>query len=242
MGMLNKPHLPENRIKSLICGNNAEIVKILKNSGAEVYIISDDRRLPEQIKNHVDIQCCHIGKGNLLTTNSCLLDLFEDYKTELINEIPSNVYPTDCLLNCFVINNILIAGKSISKSVLRFAERNSLEVRFVNQGYAKCSTAIISENAVITADKTIAKALENDCNILIIEQGYIKLDGYNYGFIGGTCGKLSANELAFAGNPYKHPDGKRIISFTEQNDCEVISLCNGELIDFGGFIPLYQEK
>ncbi len=239
MNMLNKPHLPQNAVKTVICGKNKEITELIEKNGAEVITISDDVRLPEPIINHADIQCCHIGKGKILTTNSKLIDSVEGYEITLINETPGKLYPADCLLNCFVLGNILISGKHCSKSVLEYAEINSLETRLVNQGYAKCSTAIISEDAVITADKSIAKALENDCRILLVEQGYIKLAGYNYGFIGGACGKIASDKIIFAGNPFKHPDGKKIISFSEQNNCEVISLCNGELIDFGGFIPIF---
>ncbi len=235
MEMIKNSHLPDKKVKALICGNNSEITKLLSECGAEVITLSDDKRLPRAIMSHADIQCCYMGDGLIFTTNQHLRQACE---AQLIDEIPSDSYPGDCLLNCFVLNGVLVTGKHCSKSVLRYAERNSIEIKFVNQGYAKCSTAIVSNDAIITADKTIAKALENHCNVLMIEQGNIRLDGYNYGFIGGVCGKLSLNELAFYGNPYKHPDGRSMISFIEANNCEVISLCNGELVDFGGFIPI----
>ncbi len=241
MSIISTPHLPDKKVTSVLCGKNKEFENIMKNRGVAVYKLNSDNRLPLPIIDHMDIQCCHIGKGLILTTNSQLNYITEEYEVKQIKETPSDSYPNDCLLNCFTINGVLITGKNCSESVIEFAERKNLEIKFVNQGYAKCSTAIVSEDAVITADKSIAAALENYCKVLVIDSGHIMLPGYNYGFIGGTCGKLSYDELAFMGNPYKHCDGRRIISFTEENNCEAVSLCNGELIDFGGFIPLHEN-
>ncbi len=239
MEIIHTPHLPEKAVNTVLCGNCKDIENIMKSRGVDVINLSADTRLPAPIINHADIQCCHIGNGVIFTTNTKLG--VNGYDVRLINEIPSEAYPNDCLLNCFSINGTVIAGKNCSKAVLEYAEQNSLETKFVNQGYSKCSTAIVSDDAVITADKSIANALADICNVLVIEQGHIKLTGYNYGFIGGACGKLDKDKLVFMGNPYKHTDGKRIISFTEQNNCEAVSLCNGELLDFGGFIPLFQN-
>ncbi len=240
MEIVSTPHLPDKNVKTILCGEHRALKEITKKMGVETITVTDDRRLPYPICNHSDIQCCHVGKGKIFTSNVSFNDL-DNYSVELIKETPTDLYPGDCLLNCFSINEVLITGKHCSASVLNYAQENSAEIKFVNQGYAKCSAAIVSEDAVITADKSIALALLNHCNVLFIEQGHILLEGYNYGFIGGTCGKLSSDKLCFMGNPHNHPDGRKIVSFTEENNCEVISLCNGELIDFGGFIPLYQE-
>ena len=111
-----------------------------------------------------------------------------------------------------------------------------------NQGYAKCSCAIINENTVITADRSIANALDNFADVLLIKPGDIELPGYEYGFIGGCCGRLDKDKLAFYGDPYRHSSGREIVSFIEKHDCEPVSLKNGNLFDFGGFIPLFEEE
>ncbi len=242
MEILKNPLLPEGNVTSVICGNHPKLAEMLRNRGVEAVTLADDNRLPFPVRNHADMQCCHAGVGKIFTSNIELPAKISNYSINLISEIPSDIYPNDCLLNCFVINGVLVTGKNCSESVIEFADKNSLEIRTVNQGYAKCSTAIISSDAVITADKTVAAALENYCSVQMIDHGHIILEGYNYGFIGGTCGKLAKDKLAFYGNPFRHPDGKRIISFAEENNCEVISLQNGELIDFGGFIPLYEKN
>ncbi len=238
MEIIRLPHLPYKNVKTVICGDNSRILKPLLERGVEAITICDDIRLPQPVCSHADVQCCHIGNRVVFTTNQGLN--IDGYDVRLINEVPNNSYPGDCLLNCFVLKNILVSGKDCSHSVVEYAHQNSIEIRTVNQGYAKCSTAIVSSDAIITADKTIAKALENDCYILIIKPGSIQLPGYNYGFIGGACGKLSENTMAFCGNPYRHSDGKQIVSFIESNNCEAVSLCNGALIDFGGFIPIFE--
>ena len=51
-------------------------------------------------------------------------------------------------------------------------------------------------SGVITEDTGIAAALseKTDIDVLLIEKGHVKLDGYPYGFFGGCCG-LIENDL-----------------------------------------------
>ena len=109
----------------------------------------------------------------------------------------------------------------------------------VRQGYAKCSTAVVSEHAIITADSGIANAASlAGLDVLKLQPGYIHLDGYAYGFIGGTCGKLSASTIAFAGSVNRHPQAAEILKFLEQHQVQAISLYEGPLQDIGGILPL----
>ena len=41
--------------------------------------------------------------------------------------------------------------------------------------------------------------------MLLISSGDIKLEGYDYGFIGGASGKISDNTVVFFGNAEMHP-------------------------------------
>ena len=64
------------------------------------------------------------------------------------------------------------------------------------------------------------------------------LEGYPYGFIGGSCALFSPDTLAFFGDISKHPDYSNIRSFTKNHGVDIISLSNQELYDAGGIIAI----
>ncbi|MCI8622325.1 MAG: hypothetical protein HFG26_01525 [Provencibacterium sp.] len=110
----------------------------------------------------------------------------------------------------------------------------------IRQGYAKCSAAIVSHHAVITSDPSLAKALPSigvDC--LSVSPGYVRLDGYAYGFLGGACFLSSPHTLCFLGELSSHPDAQRIRAFCFRHNVETRSLLKGELRDVGSVLPLY---
>ena len=78
--------------------------------------------------------------------------------------------------------------------------------------------------------------------MLLIRPGWIKLPGYNTGFLGGSCGKLSPDKLAFTGQLSSHPDGKAIRAFLEQRGVAAVELSHGPLVDTGGILPLKEIR
>ena len=74
--------------------------------------------------------------------------------------------------------------------------------------------------------------------MLLIEAGSIQLPGYDTGFIGGCCGKLSPDKMAFTGSLKNHPSGTRIQIFLREHGVTPLELCQGPLIDVGVIIPL----
>ena len=108
-----------------------------------------------------------------------------------------------------------------------------------NQRYAKCCCAVVGENALITSDNGIYKiCLANKIDVLKISVGDILLDGYAYGFIGGCCGFISKNTLAFSGNVKLHKNYTDIRDFARNYHVELYSLTNGKLYDIGGILPI----
>ncbi len=74
--------------------------------------------------------------------------------------------------------------------------------------------------------------------VLRIRPGDIRLPGYSYGFIGGCCGKLAPDMMAFTGKLDKHRDGTRIKAFLGDRGVRTLELLEGELLDVGGLIAL----
>jgi hypothetical protein len=100
----------------------------------------------------------------------------------------------------------------------------------------------VSENAVITADKNIARTAEAagaDALLISTAPEKIRLDGYDYGFIGGASGMLE-DTVYFTGDISSHPDAERIAEFCKAHKKKkMISLSKETLCDVGGifFFP-----
>lgn len=149
-------------------------------------------------------------------------------------------YPDNVFLNCAVVGKNLICNKKFtSETVLQNALIDGYNIIQVKQGYAKCSTCVVCDNAIITEDDGIASSCEKaGIDVLKITKGYVKLEGYDYGFIGGASGLIEKDVLAINGNINLHPDGKRMIEFCEKHGVNVKSLNNEPLYDVGSIIRI----
>lgn len=156
------------------------------------------------------------------------------YEIILSEQEISKKYPADVPLNCAVVGKFLIANTGVlSPLVEKAARESSLSILHVNQGYAKCSTFIVDESSVITADVSVAKVCSGaGLDVLKIREGNIRLDGYGYGFIGGSGG-VDGSRIFFAGNPAYHPDGASIVEFCNRRQKEIIILADTPLFDVG---------
>ena len=71
--------------------------------------------------------------------------------------------------------------------------------------------------------------------LCMIRSGNILLNGYDYGFIGGTSGRIG-NEIIFCGNIDDHPDSKEIKDFIHTKGLDVKSFPHYPLTDFGSLL------
>jgi hypothetical protein len=204
-----------------------------------------DTSLPEAVCGHSDLLIFRLG-NHLITRKSYYpaakgeIDFIcEEASLELIlsNSEAGKKYPKDCSL-CAAISgdNIICRKASADSEILRLADSLGYKVSDVNQGYSKCSCAILADGAIITADRGIAAvARENGIEALLISEGHIDLPGYSHGFIGGATG-LCGSKLYFCGDLKTHPDSEAIEAFAKQHNTECVSLCNGNLFDVGTLI------
>lgn len=196
--------------------------------------------IPEQ--KHADMQILPIN-SDIFILNEC---------TVLAQKIPSDrliycdkkagkKYPENILLNFLFLNNTLYGKLSaIDKNLIDFCEENSIKTVNINQGYARCSTLVLNEKALITSDLSIEKALKKDgVEVLLISSGNIILDGYDYGFIGGASGKIDENTVVFLGNITNHPNYRRIENFCENHNISIKIICKDmPLTDIGGIVKI----
>lgn len=242
---IEKPNLPQNPVAAVAISCTAgESIKKLSEFGIKAYEINHNMHLPIPVNSHADLQLLHVGNNDIFCQceHLCIGESELKFYIGKISAPIGNRYPDDVRLNCaFIGNKIICNEKTIAKEILDFAYNNDYSIINVNQGYTKCSICIVNENAVITDDESIFAAAGKFLNdVLFISKGSIGLRGYNYGFIGGCCGKIDKDKLAFNGELMSHRDFNNIIDFLNRNNIECIELCQGRLEDIGGILPLYE--
>ncbi len=169
-------------------------------------------------------------------------------------------YPDDVPYNAVVTDRFLIQNTELtSHDVLERARFAGLQIINVKQGYTRCSCLPVGSNAFITADEGIAKSLRawnelirseaasaaadgdeeeaaslmNDMiDILPVRQGYVHLEGFDHGFIGGTAGAVG-KKIYFNGDLTEHPDSDIIVRFIEDHGYEPVWFADEPLTDIG---------
>ena len=223
-----------------------EIKNALSARGFELFVLARDGRLPLPIRSHADTLIFALEDKIFVSRtyfekNRTLFGELEKRGYEIITcerELGGE-YPEDIAFNVATVGNYAFGRFDfVAQEIKRELVDRGYALIDVKQGYAKCSTAIIGDNAIITADSGIAKkaaALGIDVLKVSAAEGAIELDGYGYGFIGGACA-LFENTLYSCGNIELHPDYEAIKAFCYAHGVSLCSLTDGKLYDVGGII------
>lgn len=165
-------------------------------------------------------------------------------------------YPFDIPYNAATTGRFFLHNtKWTSPSLLDRARNAGLEIIHVKQGYTKCSCITAGENAVITADQGIIRAVEayNEMlrqenlqeriqedipvDLLAVQPGHVALKGFDYGFLGGASGCVD-DTVYFNGDLSAHPDFERIQSFLQKHGYRTVFFEGEPLTDIGSVIYL----
>ncbi len=245
MRIIENANLPCSRVKlAAISSKAGEAIKKLSSLGTEALKIEPLFNLSAGINSHADLRIFQL-KNKLYLTKSehSFCSRLKEYYN--IIELPLSLakdYPLDVPLNVAVVGkHIILNPKTASSKIMEEVEKSGFTIIPVNQGYSKCSVAVLNENSIITDDEGICKTAGKFLNdVTLISKGSVQLNGYNYGFIGGCCGKISENEIAFNGDIESHDCFKEIEAALCRNNIKAVSLKEGKLEDIGGIIPLLQ--
>ncbi|MCY6370561.1 DUF6873 family GME fold protein [Clostridium ganghwense] len=214
------------------------------NLGYDYLICPPSSSLYDAISGHPDILLHIIDNKNIIVHR----DIHPKF-VKLLKELDINVlyslsslnssYPLDIILNAVNTPNFFMHYlKYTDLNLMKYVNGRKKLIN-VNQGYTKCSTAIVNSNAVMTSDKGIAQALyKENVDVLLLPPGDIELPGLNYGFIGGCCGLLEDNILAFFGELDHYAYGKEIYSFLSKHKVDPYFLRKGKLIDRGSLLTI----
>lgn len=193
------------------------------------------------ISGHPDILIHILDEKNLVLHKDANKKFIEKLKTlgfniKLSQNSLSSNYPMDIGLNAVNLNNVFIHNLKYTDSVLLNSVKHKKLIN-VNQGYTKCSVAVVSNKAIITSDKVIAhEAKKVDLDVLLIPPGDIILPGLDYGFIGGCCGLIEKNIMAFFGHLDYFKYGNEIKEFLFKHNVKPVYLRKGKLIDRGSIL------
>ncbi len=192
--------------------------KQFRKNNIKVILCPSSPLLYPAVCGHPDMLLHIMDNKNIILHKNMDKEFVELLKNFGINVILSSnslkdKYPTDIMLNALNIGDIFMHKLNYTDPTLLSLIKHK-KLLDTSQGYSKCSTAIVSENAVITSDMKIGKILkENYIDVLLLPPGDIILPGLDYGFIGGTCGLLDNNTLAFYGNLNMYKYGDKVLNF-----------------------------
>lgn len=243
--IIEMPHLPKSKVRYIIIGEKYR--KTLENAliarNLEPIWLKSNPHVDERLSGHADLSAVQIGRSIILSEylNPCE-QIHNITSVEYAPDPQQAVYPYDAGLNfCIVGDKLFFNPKTANAKLVEKCECKQLIP--VKQGYTKCSICIVDENSIITSDKRIAEAAENaGMDALCLSEPFVKLDGFNYGFIGGAAFKISATDLAFTGKIVDTSIESKIESFLSKRNINPIYLTDSPIFDIGSAIPLTEYK
>jgi len=251
MSFLKNPNLPKAKVKMVMIGERyvPRLKGALNKLGVEILSVPESAYLDKTVSSHADMTVFHSGGPDLFCPPSIketLVKRLDGKKMNIYSGIkePHGKYPLDIAYNGAVINDIFIYLEGgIDPEIWRYMKVSGKKMIPVKQGYCKCSVAVIDENSAITSDVGIYNKLtENDMDVLLISNGNIRLEGLNYGFIGGCCGKISDKDIAFTGIINSHPDKDKILNFINDKGMTPHFLTDDAIFDVGSILPIVEEE
>lgn len=240
---IENANLPKNKVSvALIASGYDSIKNGLLGLGITAIEVEPYHKLQKPVSCHADMLVHHLGGKEIFLAKEqdYLYNTLQKigFLPEYIEEDLKEDYPFDIALNALRLGDKLFCKASHTAKAIQ----KNIKVIDISQGYSKCSTCVVSEKAIITADLNIAKAAkQNGIDVLVISSGNIKLNGYNYGFIGGCCGLIDKSTLLFTGDISYLSDYQNIMRFTQKHSVKIKCL-QGKLVDIGGIIPLIEEN
>jgi hypothetical protein len=216
----------------------AEEKSNIKNLGYDILVCPPSQLLYDAVCGHPDMLLNIIDGKTIMVHKDIDKNFVEKLKNLNFDVVFSsnslkNTYPEDIILNSISFSDLFIHNLKYTDTNLFNYMKSKICIN-VKQGYSKCSTAIVSRDSIMTSDKIIAKALlKENIDVLLLPPGDILLPGLNYGFIGGCCGLLNKNSMAFYGDLNYYAFGKEVLNFLKKHNVEPIFLRKGKLIDRG---------
>lgn len=228
-------------IMAVIGAGASHLAEELSGHFGEVAVLPPWDNLPSLVASHPDMLMTIIG-GELIchadyyARRGDIIRRIADYgglKIVLSRCQWGQKYPADCAFNALVTEEAVFCRvKSCAGEIPDAAMRHGIKTINVNQGYASCSS-LCAGKCIVTADPSLFAAAVGIYEILQLEPGGIRLEGYDYGFIGGAGGAL-CNDVYFFGSLSAHPGGNALRDALTSRGISVTEIGSEPLTDYGG--------
>ena len=195
------------------------------------------------LRGHVDLQLFVIDANEIIVYKD-MPERFIGFLNTIFKRVTvgqsslSTQYPLDIPYNaCRIGNSFFHRLDCTDPALVERIKYTGYATVHTAQGYTGCSVLVIADNAIITADKSIAtKAERIGYDVLLISAGTIDLPGMNYGFIGGCAGWDSERTVYFCGSVKIHPQKKEITGFLKKYGRRIVNLADTKLTDYGSLV------
>ena len=235
------------KIKIAIVSENigGECERALMLRGFRTVTLPHSGRMSAAVDAHADMLIARLGGDYVTTADYCeragcaISEIYDAVhpRFHFTADVHEEEYPRDVILNCLVLGKRVFTRKnSTSPYLLELAESLGYKIVNVNQGYPACTVLKLSDEAVITADRGMARVLrEHGVRVYVIDDGGIMLEPHEYGFIGGAGGVYDGVAY-FLGDVSRHPSYGAILRALECEGLTHVSLSGGALCDLGGIL------
>lgn len=223
----------------------------LKTRGITPLFVPDNPNVDERLSGHADLSVFHAGGEEIWLAPYLRESGFAARLTamgaqvHIADIVQSASYPHDAQMNIAALGGAFIYNPKVSYMpvIERLAGKRGMRGAPARQGYAKCSVLVVDERSIITQDAGIARAARGiGLNVLEIAPGYVTLDGFEYGFLGGAGFKPAADIMAFTGMLDAHPDRARILTFLAARGVSAVYLTGLPVFDIGSAIPITEQN
>ncbi len=222
-----------------------DVIKLLENRGLQIIKTIKCSEIDEPVDGHPDMVVHPIDTETLLAAPNVFdyyCEIFKEHGIKVIKgeKYLSKTYPDNIAYNVARIKDFALHNLKYTDEVLRYhLEKTGVKFEHVNQGYTKCSTVCVGNNAAITSDIAIHNKL-NSLNIknFFIESKHIHLEGYNCGFIGGCLGAIDENTFLITGKLEEVSIRKKLKDFINNEGFDLVEGSDDRPVDLGTVIVL----
>lgn len=222
-----------------------EIINYLKKLNIEVIKTIKCDELQEPVNGHPDMVIHPIDYKTFVVAPNVYdyyRNVLRDTGIKVIKggKTLSRNYPEDIAYNVARIGRYAVHNLQHTDQVLKYyLEEADIEFIHVNQGYSKCSTAVLNEHMALTSDVSIHEKLTSyNITCLYINPEVIILNGYNHGFIGGCTGLINEKIFLSTGKILDKNILYTLKEFIRSAGYIYDEASKEQIIDLGSLIPI----
>lgn len=216
--------------------STVEFKEFLKDNKLDFIETIDNPNLDPRIADHPDLSIFPLNENDL-SIDSSVINYYQKNITDknlIPGESVSKKYPYDASYNVYKGSDFYIHNDVTEKNINNYMKVNNYKHLFINQGYTRCSIIPMGDK-ILTADFGIYKTLKDKIEVVLLRQENIPLDGFDKGFLGGTCGFFDKT-LIFNGNIEKLSNYETIKKESEASKIRLLYPKNCDLVDTGSIL------